>query len=88
MNVDVGWYMGLAAFLFTMGAAGVLEAIVAIRGMEQRLWPPTAGLANLDGEIPLDVVCGEQRAIDCPAVISTSSGFAGVNAAVILCREA
>jgi NADH-quinone oxidoreductase subunit K len=24
VNVDVGWYMGLAAFLFTMGAAGVL----------------------------------------------------------------
>lgn len=40
MSVDVGWYMGLAAFLFTMGAAGVLlrrNALIMFMSVELML---------------------------------------------------
>jgi len=40
VSVDVGWYMGLAAFLFTMGAAGVLlrrNALIMFMSVELML---------------------------------------------------
>lgn len=69
-----------------MGAAGAIEAAVCVRGIEEGLWPPTAGLQTLDPAIPLDVVHGAPRRVDARVVVSTSSGFSGINAAVVLCR--
>ncbi len=70
----------------SMGAAGVLEAAVCVRALEEGVCPPTAGLGALDPEISLDVVL-EPRHLDLRCALSTSSGFSGVNAAVVLCRR-
>jgi 3-oxoacyl-(acyl-carrier-protein) synthase len=70
----------------TMGAAGVVEAIVGVRGLETGLWAPTAGFEDADPEVGLDIVCGAPRALQLRHIISSSSGFSGINAAVVLCR--
>ena len=43
-----------------------------------------ARIRELDPEIPLDVVRGTARAVRLRAVLSTSSGFGGTNASVVL----
>ncbi|HEY7956711.1 MAG TPA: beta-ketoacyl-[acyl-carrier-protein] synthase family protein [Polyangia bacterium] len=70
----------------TLGAAGALEAILCVRTLETGLLAPTAGLEELDPEIALDVVRGQPRALAAVTALSTSSGFGGTNAAVLLRR--
>lgn len=70
----------------TMGAAGVVEAIVAVRCLELGAWVPTAGFQEADPEVGLDIVAGAPRELKLRHVISSSSGFSGINAAVVLCR--
>jgi 3-oxoacyl-[acyl-carrier-protein] synthase II len=69
----------------TMGAAGVLEAVLCVQALGAGRCPPTAGLVTPDPEIDLDLVTAA-RAIDARHVLSASSGFSGINAAVVLCR--
>jgi 3-oxoacyl-[acyl-carrier-protein] synthase II len=68
----------------TLGAAAALEAIACVRTLETGLAPPTPGLQELDPEIALDVVHDAARTVAARAVLSTSSGFGGTNAAVVL----
>jgi 3-oxoacyl-[acyl-carrier-protein] synthase II len=67
----------------TLGAAGALEAVLCVRTLETGLVTPTSGLVEQDPEIALDVV-RELRKIDLRTVLSTSSGFGGTNAAIVL----
>ncbi|MFO7961830.1 MAG: beta-ketoacyl-[acyl-carrier-protein] synthase family protein, partial [Nitriliruptoraceae bacterium] len=67
----------------TLGAAGAIEAIFAIQALRQQLIPPTANLTEQDPQIALDVVAGEPRRAPLEAVMSTSMGFGGQNAALI-----
>ncbi len=69
-----------------MGAAGLLEAVLCVRGLQAGLWPPVAGLQTPDPEIDLDPVCGAPRPVDARWALSSSSGFSGINSAVVLCR--
>ncbi|MBS3939641.1 MAG: beta-ketoacyl-ACP synthase II [Actinobacteria bacterium] len=69
-----------------LGAAGAVEAIFAIQALREGLIPPTANLTTQDPDIALDVVAGEARRVDLEAVLSTSMGFGGQNAALILTR--
>ncbi|MFT5429583.1 MAG: 3-oxoacyl-[acyl-carrier-protein] synthase II [Myxococcota bacterium] len=71
----------------TMGAAGVIEAVVAVRGLRAGSWPPTAGFQTPDPELEVDVVIDSPRPIGTGPVLSTSSGFSGINAAVVLDRS-
>jgi 3-oxoacyl-[acyl-carrier-protein] synthase II len=70
----------------TLGAAAVLEAIACVRTLESGQIPPTPGLTEIDPQIPLDVVHGAPRSADVRVALSTSSGFGGTNAAVVLAR--
>lgn len=70
----------------TLGAAGAIEAVMAVRVLEEQRIPPTAGLRERDPEIPLDIVAGAPRDCRVQTVLSTSSGFGGVNAALVLSR--
>ena len=70
----------------TLGAAGVLEAIVCVRALETGTFPPTAGHETPDPAIHLDVVHGGARSVAARTILSTSSGFGGTNAALILAR--
>ena len=68
----------------TLGAAGALEALLCVRTLETGLVPPTPGLRELDPEIHLDVVRDIPRETAARVALSTSSGFGGTNAAVLL----
>jgi beta-ketoacyl-acyl-carrier-protein synthase II len=67
-----------------LGAAGAVEAAFAIQALREGLVPPTANLATQDPEIHLDVVAGEPRTVALEAVLTTSMGFGGQNAALVL----
>jgi 3-oxoacyl-(acyl-carrier-protein) synthase len=68
----------------TLGAAGAFEALLCVRTLETGRVAPTAGLEERDPEIALDVVQGAARAVAVGAALSTSSGFGGINAALVL----
>jgi 3-oxoacyl-[acyl-carrier-protein] synthase II len=68
----------------TLGAAGAIEAAFAIQALRTGLIPPTANLTRQDPEIHLDVVAGAPREVRLEAVLSTSMGFGGQNAALVL----
>jgi 3-oxoacyl-[acyl-carrier-protein] synthase II len=66
-----------------LGAAGAVEASFAVRALREGRVPPTANLVNQDPEIDLDVVTGGPREVALDAVMSTSMGFGGQNAALV-----
>jgi 3-oxoacyl-(acyl-carrier-protein) synthase len=71
----------------TLGAAGAFEAAVCAEVIARGLIPPTAGLETVDPDCAaLDLVRGEARSCAVGVALSTSSGFAGANAAVLLGR--
>jgi 3-oxoacyl-[acyl-carrier-protein] synthase II len=70
----------------TLGAAGAIEAAFAIQALREGVVPPTANLVTKDPEIDLDVVAGEPRDVPLDAVLSTSMGFGGQNAALVFTR--
>jgi 3-oxoacyl-[acyl-carrier-protein] synthase II len=69
-----------------LGAAGAVEAIVAIQTLRHGLVPPTAGTRTVDTSVGLDVVLDAPRQTTVDAVISNSFGFGGQNAALIFTR--
>jgi 3-oxoacyl-[acyl-carrier-protein] synthase II len=69
----------------TLGAAGALEVVMCLDVLRTGLVPPTAGLGRLDPACAgLDVVHDEPRCVPARAVLTTTSGFAGANAALVL----
>jgi 3-oxoacyl-[acyl-carrier-protein] synthase II len=69
----------------TLGAAGALEAVVCVQAIATGLIPPTVGLRTPDPACAgLDLVQGEPRRRRVDVAVSTSSGFAGANAAIVL----
>ena len=69
-----------------MGAAGGIEAALCLKSLATGIIPPTAGFADPE-EGAEGLVSHEARMIDCNYVLSTNSGFGGVNAAIILGKE-
>jgi len=66
-----------------LGAAGAVEAILAIQALRTGVLPPTAGTRQLDPDIDLDVVVDEPRPARVAAVMSNSFGFGGQNASLV-----
>ncbi len=71
----------------TLGAAGAFEAVLCSGVLDEACIPPTVGLEHPDPACEgLDLVHGEARRGDVRVAISTSSGFAGANTALVLGR--
>lgn len=70
----------------TLGAAGAFEAILCARVLREQVIPPTAGCEELDPACGLDIVRGAARPATVGTALSTSSAFAGNNAAIVLRR--
>lgn len=70
-----------------LAAAGSFEAILCARVLESGAIPPTAGCEQLDPACGLDVVRGAARTRDVRVAVSTSSAFAGNNAALVVRRR-
>ena len=68
----------------TMGAAATLEAIMCLLASRRGLIPPTLHLEEPDPECDLDYVPGRARAGRPRISLSTSLGFGGCNAALVL----
>lgn len=67
-----------------VGAAGAAEAVAAVLALGNGVAPPTANHERTDPAIDIDVIAGEPRTIAARPVLSTSFGFGGHNAALIL----
>jgi 3-oxoacyl-[acyl-carrier-protein] synthase II len=71
----------------TLGAAGAFEAVMCLRVLGEGTIPPTAGLEKVDPACAgIDLVHGTARTQPTSVAVSTSSGFAGANAALVLGR--
>ncbi len=71
----------------TLGAAGALEAVVCVQALATGVIPPTAGLVDPDPACAaVDLVYGTARQRPVATALSTSSGFAGANAALVFGR--
>ena len=67
----------------TMGAAGLIEAIVAMRSLTEKRVPPTVNLREVDEEAK-GGGSSELCSFDSPVTLSTNSGFGGINVALVL----
>ncbi len=67
----------------TMGAAGLVETIVAFESLKERVVPPTVNLLEVDDEAK-GWVSAEAGTLDNTVTVSTNSGFGGINSALVL----
>lgn len=68
----------------TMGAAGLVELILALESLKAGIVPPSANLREVDLEAQDWVHGTALPAPDMRAVLSTNSGFGGINSALIV----
>ena len=66
-----------------LGAAGAIEAIAAIKALNESIIPPTIGYKEKDEECDLDIVPNEGRQKDITYAMSNSLGFGGHNATIV-----
>ncbi|GAA2966912.1 beta-ketoacyl-[acyl-carrier-protein] synthase family protein [Streptomyces enissocaesilis] len=67
-----------------VGGAGAIEAAATVLTLERQIIPPTANYDIPDPAMDLDIVHKAPRPARMNAALSTSSGFGGQNAALIL----
>jgi len=68
-----------------LGAAGAIEAIIAIKAINDQVVPPTINVDNLDNAIPkgIHIVTNEPLPRTINAAMSNAFGFGGHNASVV-----
>ena len=66
----------------TLGAAGLIEAIISIQSLQQGLALPTQSIKEMEETKPVNVIA-EPLSMKAKRFIKTASGFGGCNAAVI-----
>jgi 3-oxoacyl-[acyl-carrier-protein] synthase I len=70
----------------TLGAAGVLETILAAQSLHHHEMVPTRGFETLGVSRPINV-CATLQSLPGNRILKTASGFGGCNAALILEKE-
>ncbi len=72
----------------TLGACGSLEALIAIRMMNDGWFHGTANLTQVDSECAeLDYLTGSGRDMDVDYVMSNNFAFGGVNTSLVFARQ-
>ena len=66
-----------------LGAAGAIEAIFAIKSLNEGIIPPTINIENQDEECKLDYVPNVSREAELDIVMSNNFGFGGTNGSII-----
>lgn len=69
-----------------LGGGGPVEAALTVLSLQKGQFPMTAGLADPDPKIGVDLIYGKSRSIDCVYALSNSFGFGGQNASLLLSR--
>ncbi|MGZ4544877.1 MAG: beta-ketoacyl-[acyl-carrier-protein] synthase family protein [Blastococcus sp.] len=67
-----------------IGGSGAVEAIMTLQSIRSGMVPPVAGTRRVDPALDLDVVLGQPRPIGAGFGLSTSFGFGGVDACLVL----
>ncbi|WP_346897366.1 beta-ketoacyl-[acyl-carrier-protein] synthase family protein [uncultured Roseibium sp.] len=70
----------------TFGAAGGLELIATLKGLQEEVVPPTVNYLGPDPECDIDCVPNSAREIRIGAAVKQSFAFGGVNAALAVRR--
>ena len=71
----------------TLGACGAIEAILGIEMMNNKWFPPTLNLKEVDENCgKLDYIRDEGRKIDCEYIMTNNFAFGGINTSIILKR--
>ncbi len=68
----------------TMGAAGLVEMIIALRALREQTAPPTINLKDCEEDARGWVSSGHQRVDKDKMALITNAGFGGINAALIV----
>jgi 3-oxoacyl-[acyl-carrier-protein] synthase II len=68
----------------TIGAAGAIELIITIMGMNASIMPPTINLDEPDPELDLDYVPNKARDQEFSCALSNSFAFGGHNAVIVV----
>jgi 3-oxoacyl-[acyl-carrier-protein] synthase II len=66
-----------------LGAAGAIEAVFALKAMEDGVVPPTINYENPDENCDLDYVANKSRKAELDVVMSNSFGFGGTNGVLV-----
>lgn len=69
-----------------LGASGAIEAAICAQIFRYDRLPPTTNLIEQDPDCDLDYIQGEARERRVERILSTSFGFGGINAALVLGR--
>ena len=71
-----------------LGAAGAIEAILAIKSINENIIPPTINVKNPDSEIPhgIQIVTNEPMQKKIETAMSNAFGFGGHNSTLIFCE--
>lgn len=67
-----------------LGASGATEAIVSLMAIREGFLPPNINLTEPDPECAVNIVREQVRGVSINRVLSTSFGFGGANAALVL----
>lgn len=70
----------------TLGAAGVIESVVAIHAMMEDIAFPTMGFNDMGVSVPLNI-SNKLSSLTIKNVLKTASGFGGCNAALIISKQ-
>ena len=66
-----------------LGAAGAVEAVFAVKAMQEGICPPTLNLHEPSSESAIDLVPLQAKTHKIDVVLSNSFGFGGTNASII-----
>lgn len=67
-----------------VGGSGAVEAVVTLLSLRHGLVPPVSGLRDIDPAVAVDVVHGAVRPVGRGYALSSSFGFGGANACLVL----
>jgi 3-oxoacyl-[acyl-carrier-protein] synthase-1 len=67
----------------TLGAAGILESILTIHSMKEKILLPTLGFSDSGTEKPVNII-KELKPATLKTCLKTASGFGGCNAAIVV----
>ena len=71
----------------TLGAAGVVETILCVLAMQEKILPGTPRLSTAAEGVPTSIVCEPRAAVKLNCVLKLNTGFGGLNGALILSHE-
>lgn len=67
----------------TLGAAGILESILTLQSMKEKILLPTLGFSEPGTELPVNII-KELKPAPLHTCLKTASGFGGCNAAIVI----